>query len=115
MKRGIQIETCITVQENATLSFQPACTVLLTRLHSPATPAAPSCTPAGQLATLCHQLPPPLLTLLFSAACPRLTTATQPFLSRSVLPISTSLQSVPRSMMSTLVSTPMVRSPEGST
>mmetsp|Transcript_5727 Transcript_5727/g.16370 ORF Transcript_5727/g.16370 Transcript_5727/m.16370 type:complete len:200 (+) Transcript_5727:1420-2019(+) len=56
-----------------------------------------------------------MLRLSLMSFCPRLTTATHPFFSRTARPSSTSRASVPRSMMSSFVSTPMVRSPAGST
>mmetsp|Transcript_7042 Transcript_7042/g.19954 ORF Transcript_7042/g.19954 Transcript_7042/m.19954 type:complete len:232 (-) Transcript_7042:529-1224(-) len=49
------------------------------------------------------------------SACARLTTAIQPWRSGTWCPSSTARALVPRSMMSSLVSTPTVRSPAGST
>ena len=57
----------------------------------------------------------PMLTLPSRSAWARFTTAIHPCRSGAVEPSSTSRASVPRSMMSSFVRTPTVRSPAGST
>mmetsp|Transcript_4024 Transcript_4024/g.10289 ORF Transcript_4024/g.10289 Transcript_4024/m.10289 type:complete len:207 (+) Transcript_4024:1089-1709(+) len=54
-------------------------------------------------------------TLSLMSSCARLTTPIHPCLSCTARPSRTSRACVPRSMMSSLVRTPMVRSPAGST